>query len=52
MVKGLFLDIASIAILAKAFKGELVEQLPSDGDAKDLLVQIQKPKQNWKKPAK
>lgn len=30
------------AILAKAFKGELVEQLPTDGDAKDLLEEIQK----------
>jgi type I restriction enzyme S subunit len=30
------------AILAKAFKGELAEQLPTDGDAKDLLAEIQK----------
>ena len=30
------------AILAKAFKGELVEQLPTDGYAKDLLDEIQK----------
>ena len=28
------------AILAKAFKGELVAQLPTDGDAKDLLKEI------------
>ena len=28
------------AILAKAFKGELVEQLPTDGDAKELLKEI------------
>ena len=28
------------AILAKAFRGELVEQLPTDGDAKDLLREI------------
>ncbi|UTW65394.1 restriction endonuclease subunit S [bacterium SCSIO 12643] len=28
------------AILAKAFKGELVEQLPTDGDAKELLSKI------------
>jgi type I restriction enzyme S subunit len=28
------------AILAKAFKGELVEQLPTDGDAKVLLEEI------------
>ena len=30
------------AILHKAFKGELVEQLESDGDAKELLAAIQK----------
>ncbi len=29
------------AILAKAFRGELVEQLDTDGDAKDLLAAIQ-----------
>ncbi|WP_293743105.1 restriction endonuclease subunit S [uncultured Pedobacter sp.] len=29
-------------ILHKAFKGELVEQLPTDGDAKDLLEEIKK----------
>ena len=28
------------AILAKAFKGELVDQLPTDGDATDLLKEI------------
>lgn len=28
------------AILAKAFKGELVAQLPTDGDARDLLKEI------------
>lgn len=28
------------AILSKAFKGELVEQLPTDGNAKDLLKEI------------
>ena len=27
-------------ILHKAFKGELVPQLPTDGDAKDLLKEI------------
>lgn len=32
------------ALLAKAFKGELVEQLPTDGDARDLLEQIKKAK--------
>jgi len=30
------------AILAKAFRGELVEQLPSDGDARTLLEEITK----------
>lgn len=30
------------AILAKAFKGELVAQLDTDGDAKELLEEIQK----------
>jgi len=28
------------ALLAKAFRGELVEQLPTDGDARELLKQI------------
>ena len=32
------------AILAKAFKGELVEQLPTDGNAAALLEEIQKMK--------
>lgn len=36
------------AILAKAFKGELVEQLPTDGDAKVLLEGIQKLKTSLK----
>lgn len=30
------------AILAKAFRGELVAQLPSDGDARELLEEIKK----------
>jgi type I restriction enzyme S subunit len=34
------IDALPQAILAKAFKGELVEQLPTDGDAKDLLKEI------------
>lgn len=29
------------AILAKAFRGELVEQLESDGDARELLKKIE-----------
>lgn len=36
------LDSLPQAILVKAFKGELVEQLDTDGDAKDLLAEIQK----------
>lgn len=34
------IDILPQAILHKAFKGELVPQLPTDGDAKDLLKMI------------
>lgn len=34
------IDSLPEAILAKAFKGELVEQLPTDGDAKELLKEI------------
>ncbi len=30
------------ALLAKAFRGELVPQLPTDGDARDLLEQIKR----------
>lgn len=37
------------AILHKAFKGELVPQLPTDGDAKDLLEEILKLKKEVKK---
>jgi type I restriction enzyme S subunit len=40
------------AILAKAFKGELVEQVPTDGDAKELLKQIQKAKAELGKTGK
>ena len=35
------IDTLPQAILHKAFKGELVEQLPTDGDAKDLLREIE-----------
>lgn len=35
-------DTLPQAILAKAFKGELVEQLPTDGDARELLAEILK----------
>ncbi len=37
------------AILAKAFRGKLVEQLPTDGDARDLLEEIKKVKAGGKK---
>tara|TARA_R110000744_G_scaffold812_4_gene3062 strand:- start:4936 stop:6249 length:1314 start_codon:yes stop_codon:yes gene_type:complete len=36
------IDSLPQAILAKAFKGELVEQLYTDGDAKELLKEIEK----------
>ncbi|REE25016.1 type I restriction enzyme S subunit [Winogradskyella pacifica] len=36
------IDSLPQAILAKAFKGELVEQLDTDGSAEDLLEEIQK----------
>lgn len=37
------------AILHKAFKGELVEQLPTDGNATDLLHEIEQLKKSLKK---
>ncbi|MEZ5007774.1 MAG: restriction endonuclease subunit S [Chitinophagales bacterium] len=40
------------SILHKAFKGELVEQLPTDGDAKELLKQINKLKEEINKKGK
>jgi type I restriction enzyme S subunit len=40
------------ALLEKAFNGELVEQLPTDGDAKDLLEEIQKLKEQDKNTTK
>jgi type I restriction enzyme S subunit len=47
-------DKLPAAILSKAFRGELVEQLSSDGDARDLLKEIEKsnilqPKKGQKK---
>ncbi|MCP4052305.1 MAG: hypothetical protein GY739_04405 [Mesoflavibacter sp.] len=36
------------AILQKAFKGDLVKQLPTDGDAKSLLEEIKKLKEELK----
>lgn len=35
------IDMLPQAILHKAFKGELVERLPTEGDAKDLLREIE-----------
>ena len=43
------IDSLPQAILHKAFKGELVPQLPTDGDAKDLLEEIIKLKKEVKK---
>jgi type I restriction enzyme S subunit len=40
------------ALLAKAFRGELVEQLPTDGDARDLLEQIKQAKEGLEKGGK
>ncbi len=40
------IDSLPQAILRKAFKGELVEQLSTDGDAKDLLREIEGLKKN------
>lgn len=40
------------ALLAKAFRGELVAQLPSDGDARDLLAQIKMAKAGLEKGGK
>ena len=36
------IEVLPQAMLAKAFKGELVPQLPTDGDAKELLEEIKK----------
>lgn len=40
------------ALLHKSFKGELVPQLPTDGDAKDLLAEILKLKEDTKPKGK
>lgn len=45
-------DTLPQALLAKAFKGELVAQLPTDGDANELLAEIQKAKESIKPTAK
>lgn len=39
------IEVLPQAMLAKAFKGELVPQLPTDGDAKELLEEIKKLKE-------
>lgn len=46
------IDTLSQALLHKAFKGELTEQLDSDGDARKLLQQIQELKTSDVKPKK
>lgn len=46
------IDTLSQAILHKAFKGELSEQLDSDGDARELLKQIEELKSKIKKKSK
>lgn len=46
------IDTLPQAILHKAFKGELSEQLDSDGDARELLKQIQELKNSAVKPKK
>jgi type I restriction enzyme S subunit len=46
------LERLSQSILHKTFKGELSEQLDSDGDAKELLKQIQELKNSTVKPKK
>lgn len=45
-------DTLPQTILHKAFKGELVPQLPTDGDAKDLLAEIMALKKDAKKKGK
>jgi type I restriction enzyme S subunit len=46
------IDSLPQAILHKAFKGELTEQLDTDGDARELLQQIQELKNGTVKPKK
>lgn len=46
------IDALPQALLAKAFRGELVEQLPTDGDARDLLEQIKQAKEGLEKGGK
>jgi type I restriction enzyme S subunit len=46
------IDTLPQALLHKAFKGELSEQLDTDGDARELLKQIQELKKSAVKPKK
>ncbi len=46
------IDSLPQALLHKAFKGELVPQLPTDGDAKDLLAEIMALKKEVKRKKK
>ena len=46
------IDTLPQAILHKAFKGELTEQLDTDGDSRELLKQIQELKNSTVKPKK
>ncbi|KJF44265.1 restriction endonuclease subunit S [Draconibacterium sediminis] len=46
------IDSLKQSVLTKAFKGELVEQLPTDGDARELLAEIKKAKSELSKPSK
>lgn len=46
------IDTLPLTILHKAFKGELVEQLDTDGDARELLQQIQELKNTGLKSKK
>lgn len=46
------IDTLPQALLHKAFKGELTQQLDSDGDARELLQQIQELKNSTVKPKK
>jgi type I restriction enzyme S subunit len=46
------IDTLPQALLHKAFKGELSEQFDSDGDARELLKQIQELKKSAVKPKK
>lgn len=48
-LKDIYKSRLAQALLAKAFRGELVEQLPSDGDARELVEEICKAKAGLEK---